>query len=164
MINIKLFVTTPDGEPDLAFIPTRATDGSAGYDVRANIKQAFNLYPGDRTLIPLGFALDFSDDPNKAVLLLPRSGHGSKGITLSNSPGLGDSDYQGQYKASVFNTNRDGRPFTIRPGDRIAQLVLVPVLHEDFALQEEFAGHTERGEGGFGSTDNPADEVEEPTE
>ncbi len=128
-------------------LPSYATDGSAGLDLRACVEAPLTLQPGDCELIPSGIALHIAD-PGLAAVVLPRSGLGHKhGIVLGNLVGLIDSDYQGQIFISVWNRGRDS--FTIQPGERIAQLVLVPVVRAEFEQVEEFAP-TARGEGGFG--------------
>lgn len=128
-------------------LPDYATPGSAGIDLRACIDGALTLAPGACELVPTGMAIHMGDS-NMAAVILPRSGLGHKhGIVLGNLVGLIDSDYQGQLFISVWNRGADS--FTIEPGDRIAQLVFVPVLHPSFTLVEEFTA-SERGEGGFG--------------
>lgn len=129
--------------------PGYATPGSAGLDLRACIDHVLTLHPGETELIPTGMALHIAD-PGYAAMILPRSGLGHKhGIVLGNLVGLIDSDYQGQLFVSCWNRGRV--PFILNPLERIAQLVIVPVLHADFNIVEEFAAST-RGEGGFGST------------
>lgn len=128
-------------------LPDYATPGSAGIDLRACLDSSLTLAPGDCELIPTGMAIHMGDS-NMAAVILPRSGLGHKhGIVLGNLVGLIDSDYQGQLFISVWN--RGVESFTIEPGDRIAQLVFVPVLHPTFTLVDEFTA-SERGEGGFG--------------
>lgn len=128
-------------------LPSYATDGSGGVDVRACLEQRLRIQPGETHLIPTGIAIHIGD-PNLAALLLPRSGLGHKhGIVLGNLVGLIDSDYQGQVYVSCWN--RGSESFTIQPGERIAQMVLVPVVRADFEIVEEFS-RTTRGEGGFG--------------
>jgi dUTP pyrophosphatase len=130
-------------------LPQHATPGSAGVDLRACIDQAIVLKPGDTQLIPSGIAI-YLEDPGYAAIVLPRSGLGHKhGIVLGNLVGLIDSDYQGQVFVSVWN--RGQAAFTIEPGERIAQLVVVPVAQVDFQVVDEFAA-SERGAGGFGSS------------
>lgn len=130
-------------------LPARATPGSAGMDVRACIDAPLELLPGHSTLIPTGFAMHIAD-PDLAAVLLPRSGLGHKqGIVLGNLVGLIDSDYQGQVLVSCWN--RGSQPFTIAPGDRIAQLVFLPVVRTEFDVVPEFAT-SDRGAGGFGHT------------
>jgi dUTP pyrophosphatase len=129
--------------------PTYATAGSAGLDLRACIEHAIELNPGQTELVPSGIAIHL-DDPGLAAIVLPRSGLGHKhGIVLGNLVGLIDSDYQGQVLVSMWN--RGSTPFTLNPMERIAQLVIVPVVQVGFNLVEEFAQST-RGAGGFGST------------
>jgi dUTP pyrophosphatase len=130
-------------------LPQYATPGSAGVDLRACIDTAMTLNPGDTQLIPSGIAIHL-DDPNYAAIVLPRSGLGHKhGIVLGNLVGLIDSDYQGQIFVSVWN--RGQKTFVIEPGERIAQLVVVPVAQVEFDVVEEFKA-SERGAGGFGSS------------
>ncbi|KXS51075.1 dUTP diphosphatase [Marinobacter persicus] len=129
--------------------PTYATDGSAGIDLRACLKEPVTLEPGDTYLIPTGLSIHIAD-PSLAAMILPRSGLGHKhGIVLGNLVGLIDSDYQGELMVSCWN--RGQSTFTINVGERIAQLVLVPVVQADFEVVSEFDAST-RGEGGFGST------------
>ncbi len=130
-------------------LPTYATAGSAGMDLRACIPGDIRLDPGDTELIPTGLAIHIRD-PDWAALILPRSGLGHKhGIVLGNLVGLIDSDYQGELMVSCWNRGKSR--FTIEPGDRIAQLVLVPVAQASFEIVEEFSEST-RGAGGFGSS------------
>ena len=130
-------------------LPKHATEGSAGLDLRACIDSTLTLLPGAVELIPTGIAL-YIQDPGLAGLLLPRSGLGHKhGIVLGNLVGLIDSDYQGQLFVSCWN--RSDQPFSIEVGDRIAQLVIVPVVQTSFNLVEEF-DTTDRGSSGFGSS------------
>ncbi|TYA31064.1 dUTP diphosphatase [Aggregatibacter actinomycetemcomitans] len=128
-------------------LPTYATEGSAGLDLRALIDESIAIQPGETTLIPTGLSI-YIADPNLAAVILPRSGLGHKhGIVLGNLVGLIDSDYQGPLMVSVWN--RSAEPFKIEVGDRIAQLVFVPVVQAEFNIVSEFNA-TERGEGGFG--------------
>lgn len=128
-------------------LPTYATSGSAGLDLRACLDDAVELAPGATTLVPTGLAIHIAD-PSLAAVMLPRSGLGHKhGIVLGNLVGLIDSDYQGQLMVSIWNRGQDS--FTIEPGERIAQMVFVPVVQAEFNLVEEFEA-TDRGEGGFG--------------
>jgi len=130
-------------------LPQYATAGAAGLDLRACIERPLTLAPGAAELVPSGIAIHLSD-PGLAAIVLPRSGLGHKhGIVLGNLVGLIDSDYQGQVMVSVWN--RSGAAFTINPMDRIAQLVVVPVVQVKINVVEEFAA-SERGAGGFGST------------
>ena len=130
-------------------LPQYATEGSAGVDLRAMLDAAIELKPGETQLIPSGIAV-YLADPNYAAIVLPRSGLGHKhGIVLGNLVGLIDSDYQGQLFVSCWN--RGQTPFTINPGERIAQLVVVPVAQVQFEVVNEFVV-TSRGEGGFGSS------------
>ncbi len=129
--------------------PRYGTDGSAGLDLRACIDAPIALKAGGTELIPTGIAIHIAD-PNYAAVLLPRSGLGHKhGIVLGNLTGLIDSDYQGQVFVSCWNRSADA--FTINPGDRIAQMVILPVARVGFDVVEGFA-ESERADGGFGST------------
>lgn len=129
--------------------PHYATPGSAGLDLRACLDAPLELAPGQTVLVPTGMAIHLAD-PGLAAMILPRSGLGHKhGIVLGNLVGLIDSDYQGQLMVSVWN--RGLVSFTIAPLERIAQLVVVPVLQVGFNLVDEFTS-SDRGEGGFGST------------
>ncbi|KAA1048332.1 dUTP diphosphatase [Pseudocitrobacter sp. 73] len=128
-------------------LPTYATPGSAGLDLRACLDSAIVLEPGQTTLLPTGLAIHITD-PSLAAMMLPRSGLGHKhGIVLGNLVGLIDSDYQGQLMVSIWN--RGQTTFTIEPGERVAQMIIVPVVQAEFNLVEDFDA-TERGEGGFG--------------
>jgi dUTP pyrophosphatase len=130
-------------------LPAPATDGSAGADLRACLDEPVELAPGDCRLISSGFAVHIAD-PGLAALILPRSGLGHKhGIVLGNLVGLIDSDYQGELMISCWNRGQDS--FRIEPGDRIAQLVIVPVVPAVFDVVETF-GDSSRGAGGFGHT------------
>lgn len=130
-------------------LPAYATPGSAGLDLRACIDAPLVLEPGQTVLVPTGLAIHVGD-PGYAAMILPRSGLGHKnGIVLGNLVGLIDSDYQGQLMVSTWN--RGNATFTLQPLDRLAQLVIVPVLQVGFNVVEEFAT-SERGAGGFGST------------
>jgi dUTP pyrophosphatase len=130
-------------------MPAYATPGSAGLDLRACIHGALEMKPGQTELVPTGMAIHLADS-GLAAMVIPRSGLGHKhGIVLGNLVGLIDSDYQGQIFVSIWN--RGGAVFTLNPLERIAQLVIVPVLQACFNPVEEFA-HSERGAAGFGST------------
>ena len=130
-------------------LPSYSTLGSAGMDLRACLDESLNLAPAETSLIPTGIAI-FVADPEYAALILPRSGLGHKhGIVLGNLVGLIDSDYQGELMISAWN--RGASNFTIEPGDRIAQLVVVPVQQVEFSVVSEFSS-TDRGAGGFGSS------------
>ncbi len=130
-------------------IPTYATDGSAGIDLRACVDNTTVSSPGDTLLIPTGISI-YIGDPSLAAVILPRSGLGHKhGIVLGNLVGLIDSDYQGPLMVSLWN--RGNEIFTIEPGDRIAQLVFVPIVQANFEIVENFEA-SERGQGGFGHT------------
>ena len=130
-------------------LPTYASKGSAGLDLRACIEHVQTLNPGETFLIPTGISI-YIKDPNYAAVILPRSGLGHKhGIVLGNLVGLIDSDYQGELLVSCWN--RSENAFLINPLERIAQLIILPVMQAKFNKVEEFL-ETERGEGGFGST------------
>ena len=130
-------------------LPAYATPGSAGLDLRAMLDDSTSSGPGQTLLVPTGMAIHIGD-PSLAAIILPRSGLGHKhGIVLGNLVGLIDSDYQGQLFVSVWN--RGQTPFTLNPLERIAQLVLVPVVQATFNIVESF-DESERGTGGFGST------------
>ena len=130
-------------------LPEYATDGSAGVDLRACLDEPLEIEPGSTELIPTGIAIHI-EDPGLAATILPRSGLGHKnGIVLGNLVGLIDSDYQGQLFVSCWN--RGSEAFTLEPGLRLAQMVIVPVVQVDFEVVDEFTA-SERGAGGFGHT------------
>lgn len=132
-----------------AQLPHYATPGSAGLDLRACLDAPLTLNPGETRLIPTGLAVHLQDT-GYAAMLLPRSGLGHKhGVVLGNLVGLIDSDYQGQLMVSLWNRGQEA--FTVQPFERIAQMVIVPVVQATFRVVEEFA-QSQRGEGGFGST------------
>jgi dUTP pyrophosphatase len=132
-----------------ANMPQYATEGSAGLDLRACIDDTMSIKPGETTLVPGGIAIHIAD-PGLAAVILPRSGLGHKhGIVLGNLVGLIDSDYQGQIFVSVWN--RGNEAFELKPLERIAQLVVVPVVQVSFNVVDDFS-ESERGAGGFGST------------
>lgn len=137
-------------DPRLAdALPAYATPGSAGLDLRAAIELPLRLAPGDAALIPTGLALHIAD-PALAAMILPRSGLGHRhGIVMGNLVGLIDSDYQGPLMVSCWNRGRE--PYTVQPLERIAQLVIVPVVQAAFRVVESFDASA-RGEAGFGST------------
>ncbi len=131
-------------------MPAYKTAGAAGFDLGACIDSPITLEPGACELIPTGISIHIGN-PDFAGLILPRSGLGHKhGVVLGNLVGLIDSDYQGQLMVSLWN--RSTVPYTVEPGERIAQYVLVPVAIADFAVVNEFGEDSERGSGGFGST------------
>ncbi|MBK5912938.1 dUTP diphosphatase [Rhodocyclus purpureus] len=143
-IELRLLDPRLKGAP-----PHYATPGSAGLDLRAAIDAPLEIKPGETRLIPTGMAIHIAD-PAYAALILPRSGLGHKhGIVLGNLTGLIDSDYQGELMVSTWN--RGSEPFTLNPLDRLAQLVIVPVIQAQFRVVDEFTA-SERGTGGFGST------------
>ncbi len=128
-------------------LPQYATAGSAGLDLRACIDKPLVLEPGKAELLPTGLSI-YVEDPGLAAVILPRSGLGHKhGVVLGNLVGLIDSDYQGPLMVSVWNRGRE--PYTVQPGERIAQLILVPVVQVELEVVEDFAA-TPRGAGGFG--------------
>ncbi len=143
-IDVKLLDERLKSHP-----PAYASPGAAGLDLRACVDAPLVLHPGETTLVPSGLAIHLAD-PGLAAMVLPRSGLGHKhGIVMGNLVGLIDSDYQGQLFVSVWNRGRAS--FTIQPMERIAQLVVVPVLQVDFNVVTDFSA-SERGEAGFGST------------
>ncbi|EET82260.1 dUTP diphosphatase [Acinetobacter radioresistens] len=145
-VQIKVLDTRLGNEWPL---PTYATSGSAGLDLRACLDEAVQIKPGETILVKTGMAI-YIEDPNFAGLILPRSGLGHKhGIVLGNLVGLIDSDYQGELMVSVWN--RSQTVFTLEPGERLAQYVLVPVVQAQFEQVNEFTA-SERGTGGFGHT------------
>lgn len=146
MTTVQLKILNPKMKD---YLPRYATLGSAGLDLRACLDEAIVLQAGETKLIPTGLSI-YLDNPNLAAMLLPRSGLGHKhGIVLGNLVGLIDSDYQGELMISVWN--RGQTAFTIEPMERIAQMVIVPVVQATFEQVDEFVA-SERGEGGFGST------------
>lgn len=148
MHNIKLKILDPRIGKEIP-LPDYATSGSAGLDLRACIDASLEIKPGETHLVPTGMAIHI-DDASMAAVILPRSGLGHKhGIVLGNLTGLIDSDYQGQLFVSVWNRGQD--IFTLKEGDRMAQLVFVPVVQAKFDVVESF-DESERAEGGFGHT------------
>jgi len=146
--SVELKILNPRIGTDLP-LPKRATSGSAGLDLRACIDQAIDLPPGATELIPTGIAIHLAD-PGLAAVIVPRSGLGHRhGIVLGNLVGLIDSDYQGELLISCWN--RGQKSFPIEPGERIAQLVVVPVVPVEFEVVESFE-QSRRGAGGFGHT------------
>lgn len=146
--QFQLKIVNPKVGSDIP-MPTYGTDGSAGLDLRACIEDSLVIKGGETILIPTGLSV-FIEDQGLAAMLLPRSGLGHKhGIVLGNLVGLIDSDYQGELMVSCWN--RGTEPFAIEVGERIAQMVIVPVVQAEFEIVTEFAA-TSRGEGGFGST------------
>jgi dUTP pyrophosphatase len=146
MKNIDLKIIDPRMKD---FLPAYATAGSAGLDLRACIDAPMTIEPGQTVLVPTGLAIHIGD-PGYAAMILPRSGLGAKsGIVLGNLLGLIDSDYQGPLMLSLWNRGR--APFSVQPLDRVAQLIVVPVMQVELEVVEEFAASA-RGAGGFGST------------
>lgn len=131
-------------------MPTRATDGSAGIDLRACIDEPLVVKAGETHLIGTGMAV-YIQDPGYAGVILPRSGLGHKhGIVLGNLVGLIDADYQGELKVSIWNRSKED--FTLQPAERMAQYVVLPIARPQFELVEDFSDESERGAGGFGSS------------
>ncbi len=146
MHSIELKILDPRVGEDIP-LPDYATEGSAGMDLRACLERPLTVQPGETHLIPTGIAIHI-DDPGLAAVILPRSGLGHKhGIVLGNLVGLIDSDYQGQLLVSCWN--RGDTPFTVEVGERIAQMVIVPVVQAHFQVVDEFTA-SQRGAGGFG--------------
>jgi len=146
MKNIDLKILDPRMQE---LLPAYGTPGSAGLDLRACVNEAITIQPGETVLIPTGLAIHIGD-PGYAAMLLPRSGMGHKnGIVLGNLVGLIDSDYQGELKISTWN--RGQTEFVLQPMERLAQMIIVPVLQVGFNVVDEFDS-SERGAGGFGST------------
>jgi dUTP pyrophosphatase len=148
MIQVELKILDPRLGTEIP-LPAPATAGSAGMDLRAALEAPLTLAPGESALIPTGIAIHVGD-PDYCAVILPRSGLGHKhGIVLGNLTGLIDADYQGPLMISCWN--RGQAPYTIAPGERIAQLVFLPVARAQFRVVEEFAA-SQRGSGGFGHT------------
>lgn len=148
-INVDVKILKAHPTDSQLTLPSYGTPGSAGLDLRAAIDEPLVIKPNEVILVPTGLAI-FIKDPNYAAMMLPRSGMGHKnGIILGNGTGLIDSDYQGEWKISVWN--RSEKEFTIEPFERIAQAIFIPVIQATFNVVEEFTA-TERGAGGFGST------------
>lgn len=146
--DIKMKILDPRIGSDFP-LPSHASSGSAGVDLRAMIPEALVVKPNQTVLIPTGISI-FIDNPDLCATILPRSGLGHKhGIVLGNLVGLIDSDYQGPLMVSMWNRSTD--EFTVNVGDRIAQLVFLPVVHANFTIVDSFE-KSERGEGGFGHT------------
>lgn len=146
--DIKMKILDPRIGSDFP-LPSHASSGSAGVDLRAMIPEALVVKPNQTVLIPTGISI-FIDNPDLCATILPRSGLGHKhGIVLGNLVGLIDSDYQGPLMVSMWNRSTD--EFTVNVGDRIAQLVFLPVVHANFTIVDNFE-KSERGEGGFGHT------------
>ena len=145
-IQLKILDSRIGNEFD---VPDYATDGSAGMDLRACVDESTTINPGETVLIPTGMSI-YVADPTLAAVLLPRSGLGHKhGIVLGNLTGLIDSDYQGPLMVSLWN--RGNTEFVVEPGDRIAQMVFVPIVQAKFEIVDEFT-QSDRAEGGFGHT------------
>ncbi len=148
-VQVKLLNPKIGSDPNFP-LPTRATDGSAGIDLRACIDEPVVIKAGETKLIGTGMAI-YIKDPNFAGIILPRSGLGHKhGIVLGNLVGLIDADYQGELMVSVWN--RSETDFTLNPAERMAQYMVVPVVRPSFEIVDEFSDDSERGAGGFGSS------------
>lgn len=148
-VQVKLLNPKIGSDPNFP-LPTRATDGSAGIDLRACIDEPVVIKAGETKLIGTGMAI-YIKDPNFAGIILPRSGLGHKhGIVLGNLVGLIDADYQGELMVSVWN--RGDSDFTLNPAERMAQYMVVPVVRPSFEVVDEFSDGSERGTGGFGSS------------
>lgn len=148
-VQVKLLNPKIGSDPNFP-LPTRATDGSAGIDLRACIDEPLVIKAGETKLIGTGMAI-YIKDPNFAGIILPRSGLGHKhGIVLGNLVGLIDADYQGELMVSVWN--RSDSDFTLNPAERMAQYMVVPVVRPSFEVVDEFSDDSERGTGGFGSS------------
>ena len=148
-VQVKLLNPKIGSNPNFP-LPTRATDGSAGIDLRACIDEPVVIKAGETKLIGTGMAI-YIKDPNFAGIILPRSGLGHKhGIVLGNLVGLIDADYQGELMVSVWN--RSETDFTLNPAERMAQYMVVPVVRPSFEIVSEFSDDSERGAGGFGSS------------
>lgn len=151
MNSVQVKILNPKIGKDPNFpLPTRATTGSAGIDLRACIDEPITIKAGETVLVGTGLSI-YIADPNFAGLILPRSGLGHKhGIVLGNLVGLIDSDYQGELMVSIWN--RGQSDFVLEPAERMAQYVIVPVVCPEFSIVDEFADTSDRGEGGFGSS------------
>lgn len=151
MKNVQLKILNPKIGTDPAFpLPTRATDGSAGIDLRACIDAPITIKAGETKLIGTGIAI-YINNPNFAGIILPRSGLGHKhGIVLGNLVGLIDADYQGELMVSLWN--RSNEDFVLNPAERMAQYVITPIVRPEFVVVDEFSDTSERGAGGFGSS------------
>lgn len=149
MQTVQVKVLNPKITQDDAFsLPSRATDGSAGIDLRACIDEPLTIKAGSTHLIGTGLAV-YIQDPNYAGMILPRSGLGHKhGIVLGNLVGLIDADYQGELMVSIWN--RSSEDFVLNPAERMAQYIVVPVARPEFAVVTEFSDESTRGAGGFG--------------
>jgi dUTP pyrophosphatase len=131
-------------------LPSYATDGSAAMDLRACLEAPLTVQPGETVLIPSGIAISIHD-PGVVALLVPRSGLGIKhGIVLANTVGVIDSDYQGEIGIGILN--RGGAPYTVEPGERICQMIFMPIVQAELAVVDEFSKESSRGAGGFGHT------------
>ena len=149
MLNVKIKILDPRLKSDFP-LPEYQTESSAGMDLRAMVDEDFVLNPGEVRMVNTGFAMHIAD-PNVTALIVPRSGLGYKhGIVLSNLTGVIDADYQGPLMMPLWNHST--HPFTIHVGDRVAQMLFVPVLHANFEITDDFEEDSQRGQKGFGST------------
>ena len=148
-INVETKIVSPlIGE--VIPLPSYATDGSAAIDLRACLKEQIGIQPGDTVLVGSGIAINIKD-PNIVGIIVPRSGLGiKKGIVLANTMGIIDSDYQGEIKIGLFN--RSQNQYLVKPGERICQMLFMPVIKATLKLVQEFSNATLRGSGGFGHT------------
>ncbi len=148
-INVETKIVSPL-MGDVIPLPSYATDGSAAIDLRACLKKQVGIQPGETVLVGSGIAINIKD-PNLVGIIVPRSGLGiKKGIVLANTMGVIDSDYQGEIKIGLFNRSQNQYP--IKPGERICQMLFMPVIHATLKLVQEFSNETSRSNGGFGHT------------
>lgn len=150
MHNVEVKIINPRIK-EINALPSKGTDGAAGYDIRYIGTEALTITQGQRVKVPLGFAIHIGDS-NVAAVLMPRSGLGSKGLRLANTIGLIDSDYQGEIAAVLEWDSQKGEDLVIEPGDRFIQMVFLPIVRTELTEVEEFTSFTKRGEGGYGST------------
>jgi dUTP diphosphatase len=149
IVNIETKIVNPL-MGDAISLPSYATDGSAAIDLRACIKEQTGIQPGETVLVDSGIAINIKD-PNLVGIIVPRSGLGIKnGIVLANTMGVIDSDYQGEIKIGLFN--RSQNEYIVKPGERICQMLFMPVVRATLELVKEFGNTTKRGHGGFGHT------------
>jgi dUTP pyrophosphatase len=147
--NVETKIVNPLVGEDIP-LPSYATDGSAAIDLRACLKEQIAIQPGEAVLVGSGIAINIKD-PDIVGIIVPRSGLGiKKGIVLANTIGVIDSDYQGEIKIGLFN--RSPNRYLVKPGERICQMLFMPVIHTTLKLVEEFSSTTDRGRGGFGHT------------
>ena len=149
LVNIETKIVNPLMGKDI-LLPSYATDGSAAIDLRACLKEPIGIQPGQSVLIGSGIAMNIKD-PNIVGIIVPRSGLGiKKGIVLANTIGVIDSDYQGEIKIGLYN--RSQNQYTVKPGERICQMLFMPVTKATLNVVREFSNKTNRGSGGFGHT------------